>query len=555
MVRATQGESSLMPNLDVDIQRKIPWWNKIAAYPMSAFLLIVGLLIARVVWQYFSPFTLIEDEAHYWEWSRYLDWSYYSKGPGVAWTIWVSTTVLGTSEFAIRVPAAIAAAIGTWSVATMTKEHFEDKRLVFVSALLYACVPGFAVAAMVMTIDSPYVALWALASLFALRAILNGSSKSWLSFGMCIAIGFIFKYTILLILPGVILAAIVSKGHRTKIKLSWFLMGVLISAIGLVPVLMWNANHDWATVRHLLGHLGAPGGDTQPTQAYHSDPWTILWMFEYIALQGLVGGPVVILAIYGWYNARRFASERTQTVITTMIAIGLPILVFYFVVSLVTQTEGNWAMAAFVTLIPPAAWAVVDGVERNSVHVKFAWGAAVFIAIFVLALFPGATWIAKIPRVGDSVPLYRMTGMREHAQAAQSSIDDLEAYAGQKPIVISDHYGRASLLAFYLPGRPIVYCSSAQVGGRKTQYDMWTHTDLADPETLAPLLGRPGLLFGGQEHHWTCAFDDLRNIGPLDNEPKEHKTTYIGFNFHTFESWVPASRDDDEEKEIETTQP
>lgn len=33
------------------------------------------------------PLDLSGDEAHYWDWSRQLDWSYYSKGPAVAYVI------------------------------------------------------------------------------------------------------------------------------------------------------------------------------------------------------------------------------------------------------------------------------------------------------------------------------------------------------------------------------------------------------------------------------------------------------------------------------------
>ena len=38
-----------------------------------------------------SPFDLAPDEAHYWEWSRRLDYGYYSKGPAIAWTIAAAT--------------------------------------------------------------------------------------------------------------------------------------------------------------------------------------------------------------------------------------------------------------------------------------------------------------------------------------------------------------------------------------------------------------------------------------------------------------------------------
>jgi len=525
-----------------------PWWNPIATSPRSLWALIIVLLALRLLWQYISPYTLIEDEAHYWEWSRHLDWSYYSKGPGVAWIIWASTKLAGTSEFAIRAPAAIATAVGTWGVAQIAKDHFDDKRLVFVSALLYACVPAFAVAAMIMTIDAPYIACWSLASLFALRAILKGSNASWIHFGIWIAIGFLFKYTILLLLPGVLLAMWCSKNHRSKINIKFLAIALLIAMLGLVPVLIWNANHDWATVRHLLGHLGVHGGDTEPTTAYHSEPWTILWMLEYVSLQILVGGPVVLLALFAHLNARKHASIETQRVITALIAMAAPILLFYLLVSLKTETEGNWAMGAFVTLIPAAAWAALDGVKRNDHPVKFVWGAAIFMGISILLLFPGAHWLSTRPGVGHYVPLYRMSGMREHAKDAQRVIDELKATTGLEPLIMSEHYGRASQLAFYLDGQPTVYCTSAQVGGRKTQYDMWTQTNLANPQTLAPLLGRPGILFGGRPDQWTPAFDNLKDIGPLVAEPKDHKTTYIGTNFHTFDSWTPpAPHDEDQE--------
>src|SRR5438045_4592691 len=61
------------------------------------------------------PLDLAADEAHYWDWSRHLDWSYYSKGPLVAWIIgaacelaepWAMATT-GTLMPAVRLPAVL----------------------------------------------------------------------------------------------------------------------------------------------------------------------------------------------------------------------------------------------------------------------------------------------------------------------------------------------------------------------------------------------------------------------------------------------------------------
>src|SRR5262245_49395940 len=59
-----------------------------------ATILILGTAAARIAYLgWFTAFDLAADEAHYWDWSRNLDWSYYSKGPLVALLIRASCTL------------------------------------------------------------------------------------------------------------------------------------------------------------------------------------------------------------------------------------------------------------------------------------------------------------------------------------------------------------------------------------------------------------------------------------------------------------------------------
>ena len=47
---------------------------------------------------------------------------------------------------------------------------------------------------------------------------------------------------------------------------------------------------------------------------------------------------------------------------------------------------------------------------------------------------------------------------------------------------------------------------------------------------------------GGRIDQWTPAFDQVKDIGKLDNEPVDNRTTYIGYNFTDFTSWSPPHR-------------
>src|SRR2546430_15627395 len=84
----------------------------------------VGLVLLAAVLRFLylainCPLDLSPDEAHYWDWSRHLDWSYYSKGPLVAWIIWLSRTLFGpmsvaltgSEMLAVRLPAVVCGAL------------------------------------------------------------------------------------------------------------------------------------------------------------------------------------------------------------------------------------------------------------------------------------------------------------------------------------------------------------------------------------------------------------------------------------------------------------
>lgn len=491
------------------------------------------LLIARAAWHIFvSDLNLLEDEAHYWEWSRRIDWSYYSKGPGVAWSIWASTRIFGGSEWAIRLPAIVSTAIGMLGAAKAAQWAFPKRpELRAASALLYALVPGFAISSMIMTIDAPYVACWMWAGAFAFRAIQTGSIKVWAAFGITIAIGFLFKYTILLLLPGVILAALLTRSRRRDIRPMGLATAGLLASMGLVPVLIWNAGRDWPTVRHLLGHLGMRGGDVATTNGH----WSALWLPEFLVVQGFVSGPVILLAAFGWLRVRNNNHDVTRTAFQILGSLAVPIYVFYFAVSLKTQTEGNWAMAGAATLSPLAALTVLDGVQRTKHTIRFLWGASIVGGTICILMFPGMRFVSERRVIGPLVPLYRFTGMHEHAAAASTQLEQIQSSTGLRPFVLSSHYGRASQLAYYLPGQPTVYCASPMLGGRKTQYDLWSDTALSDPKVIQELLGRPALLFGGTAEQWSTGFDTVRDIGPLLGEPKpDQRSTFIAAGFNGF---------------------
>jgi 4-amino-4-deoxy-L-arabinose transferase-like glycosyltransferase len=504
--------------------RPDPRWLAAARWPHAPLALAAALLFARVVWLLLcSDLTLAEDEAHYWTWSLHPDWSYTTKPPGVAWLIHLSTTLLGHTEAAVRLPAAVSIAIATLGAAAAARWSFPDHpQLPTIAAVLFACVPAFALASVLMTIDAPLIACWMWGVAFAARALLRGHRGSWLALGVCVALGLLFKHTMLLLPAGVALAAWTTRRDRPALPWRSIAAAIALGALGLLPNLLWNAANDWPTARHLLGHLALPGGDTAP--APHT--WNPRHTAEYLALLLPVLGPVLALAL--------LTLRRTTPQTKAHLAFALPILFFYLLVSLRTRTEGNWPIAAACSLTVPAAWCVLEGVRRRHLPTRTLWTLALIAGLLVTTA-PAMLGFLSTRRVfGPYIPVARVTGMREHAAAAREQLDRLRVQTGLEPFVLADHYGRASQLMFYQPDTEIL-SASVPLGGRPSQFDRWPATNPLHPDTAPRLLGRPALLFGRPGAPWSPAFESVTNLRPLPSEPRpDSRTTGVGIGYKGF---------------------
>lgn len=517
------------------------------AWP-AVLLIAAGLLLVRLAYlAWLCPYTLAEDEAHYWDWSRLPDWSYYSKGPGVAWLIWAMTNLLGESELGVRAGAALFGSVATVGVAGMTWSAFRDRRAMLIAVAMFNLIPFYQVGALLMTIDMPYVACAALACWASVNALHRRCRPAWLALGASLAAGFLFKYTIVLLVPGLV-GAIVAAQRRADTRHAqapglapgwpkWAFAGLLVALLGLVPVAAWNAQRDWPTVRHLLGHLGAPGGDMG-----HGEPWTPKWFFEFAVMQVGLVGPALVLMIRGVGRTvrRKWESASDQHAARTLAWLGLPLVIFYFGVAMIADAEGNWAIAGYVPLIPLASRFVSGAIEGRARGERAgsdgypAWVVCWVVGVVVALGFARLDLLARVPGIGPLVPVGRLAGADVRAASVARELARLRDETGLEPFVIGQHYGRASQLAFYLPGRPRVYCSSSLLAGRRTQFDMWPETDLRRREVNLNLTGRPAVLVGGVDGQWDVAFERVEPLGAIEGETKRDRVSFVGYGYRGF---------------------
>ncbi|MEM9082040.1 MAG: glycosyltransferase family 39 protein [Planctomycetota bacterium] len=494
----------------------------------------VVLALGKVVLLMASGITLTPDEAQYWDWSRRAgELSFYTKGPGVAQAIGAATSILGHEAWAVRLPAVLSGLVLVITVAITSYRLKASARVASAAVLATLAIPAYWVTSVVMTIDGPYLACWAIAGLLALevnRRWSEGRGAPLLSIalGWALGYGFLFKYTILLMLPGLVIYLLyrfVIRRAGGRVRVGDVLLAIIAFGYMISDVIIWNQMHAWPTVSHLLGHLGVAGGDLAVDAGHDrggGKAYSPLWTLEFLGLQFVTIGPMVLVIALA--IARRIRKSRFEWDDLLLLALGAPVLIFYLGVTIFTSGEANWPIAGYITLVPLAArevavamrsirarrvrWiangkATREGILRRSPEspIQIAWhwslgfGSATMVGLTLIAIIGATNSVSLLP---DSAMVRRASGSPEVVAAVERARDE-----SPNAFIIANRYQTAATLAYELRDQPVVSCASAWLGDRATSYDYFEDTRL-DRE---PLAGAMVILVGSDAAAWRETFD------------------------------------------------
>src|SRR6187401_2087432 len=129
--------------------RSDSWWCR----GLAAVLIVAAAVghIAYLAWD--GSVDLSPDEAHYWVWSQHLDWSYYSKGPLIAYLIRAGTELAGGLSLhwtggltlAVRLPAVICGSLLLTALYTLTIQVYRRECLALAVVALALTLPTMAI--------------------------------------------------------------------------------------------------------------------------------------------------------------------------------------------------------------------------------------------------------------------------------------------------------------------------------------------------------------------------------------------------------------------------
>ena len=283
---------------------------------------------------------LSEDEAYYHMWSERLAPSYYSKGPGIATTMKLSTSVFGHTEFGIRFFSPLLALGSSLMLFRLARGMF-NRQVAAWAVLLVNITPIFNAGSMLMTIDPLSIFFWIAAMLMVWHALHRASRWTiyWPLAGLMIGLGFLAKYTNALLLLSIALLLIFHRRWRGQLRKPGPYLALAVFALCTIPVLIWNNQHDWITVTHLKerGDLDEATG-LKPFEA-------LVFFLGHLSVYSplIFCGMLWALAI----SVGRFFKDEGEAF---LVAFSLPIIALYFTLSFRSGGELNWTSPGFISV-------------------------------------------------------------------------------------------------------------------------------------------------------------------------------------------------------------
>jgi len=440
----------------------------VGAFLRPLFWLLVGTTIFRGIVGATLPF--IDDEAYYWLWAHQLDWSYLDHPPMIAYIVFL-TTHLGDAEIWIRLGPVIMGAATTYTLFLLGRDLF-DARAGFIAAVLFQIVPVLTGGALLATPDSPLFLAWVLALRFVWQA-LHGAPRRWTAAGVVVGLGLLSKLAMVFLPVGVLIFLIL---YRRQ----WFAraepyLAALLAAILFLPVLYWNAAHNWAMIRFILSERqgGTPHGLAGIEEVLVQQLLFALLLF-----------PAFVVATYvAW---RRRADERFGYLLWT----SLPPMVFTLLAAAAAGApHGNWFGPGYLGLaiVLGAAW------NRRAAVLAGVTGAVVLYGFIV-------PFVSALPPLPGADVLY---GWKEAAARVQQ---EAHAFPGTPPVLVADRYQTAAQLAYYTRNAmPVVLfpCPNPASIWPKTQ-----RFQGASSLTVIDARSRP-------EVQWSDYFTKVEELAPL----------------------------------------
>ncbi len=397
---------------------------------------------------------LIPEEAYYWTYAQHPALSYFDHPPMVAWAVRAGTAIFGNTELGVRFVNFLAW-IGACFLLLATGKAWFSERAALAGTLLFAILPVSIGMGFLVTPDAVFIFFWMVTMFAVARAVQTQRHRYWALAGLGFGGAMLSKYYALVLLPSLLIFLALSPRYRFWLKKPQPYLAGLLALVVFSPVIIWNAQHDWASFAFQSTRTVGQSGDILRRIGS-------FWLYQ-LLMPTPIG--LVLFFVTGWQAMKR-GWLRQEDNWNFVAAFGLPVFGLFFAASFKTNVHVNWTAPAFLALSlgGGALWTEAMNAGRRG------WRAGTWalVIIFIVAAIFGHFSLATGEPARFSYA--HANGWRELAESAKTEA----ARVGGRPFFIgADKYNIAAELGFYLQ-QPDECVNGYAWGDHGLGYRYWT---------------------------------------------------------------------------------
>ncbi len=355
---------------------------------------------------------LANDEAYYHMFAQRLAWGYFDHPPVTALLVWLGERLFG-GELGVRFFFTVLQPLYLWALWRLVRPADAVRRDATLFVMLSASTLLLQLYGFIAVPDGPLLASSAV-FLWTFRNFSEGRRLAWLWMGAAIALMAYSKYH-----GALVLLFALAANPRLFARPALYASGA-VAAVLLVPHLVWQYHHDWAS---FIYHLSARNSVFRPG-----------YVVEFLANMLVVFNPFLVpIYVQAWRKTRPQSAVGRALKLLPAAFIG-----FFLLSSLRGYVQPQWVIVSVFGLIY-VAFAYVRRHPRTRRYAMAAGGATLLLVAAVRVEM-----------------IFNPLGLRFEVFDNSESYGAIAAEAQGRPVVFRHGYAVAAKYAFYTGGE--AYC-------------------------------------------------------------------------------------------------
>ena len=221
-------------------------------YQKRTFLLLACLTIIRL----FISIFIDPDgaPAYYAMWSKHLQLSYFDHPSITAILIKISTSIFGWNSFGIKFPGIIMFTVISIFIYKSIILLSKNYKGAFWAILLFNFTPWIASSFGIKGAnpDIPFILFYIMSFYYFIKLYKTDNPKYWYIISFLTILGINSKYKMVFIYPSIIIASLLIPKLKHHWKTKHLYIAGFTSLLGLITILIWNLNNNFASFSYHL---------------------------------------------------------------------------------------------------------------------------------------------------------------------------------------------------------------------------------------------------------------------------------------------------------------